>query len=125
MLDTGISQTFISWLQSILSNNRAHVQLLKVSSCTYYFKKGISQGSVLTPVLFLFYIKVLSTSLFSDSVTTLFVISIVTMFAIRNMPKLLRSLTSTSFTTGPGNESYFESKKSELCSFFTAANERK
>ena len=72
MLNTGISSTFIRWIQSFLNNRRAHVQLFNVFSSSRHFTQGLRQGSVLALLLFLFYINDLASLLNYDAVIALF-----------------------------------------------------
>ena len=72
MLDTGIPSTFIQWIWSFFNDRRARVQLFNVFSSSWRFYQGLSQGSVLAPLLFLFYINNLASSLNNDAVLALF-----------------------------------------------------
>ena len=72
MLDTGIPPTFMRWLRSLFSNLRACVQLLKVFSSSRRFTQGLTQGCVLAPLLFLFYVNNLASLLKDNAVIALF-----------------------------------------------------
>ena len=72
MLDTGISSTFICWIQSFFINHRACVQLFNAFSSSCRFTQGLPQGPVLDPLLFLFYINNLASLLNDDAVIALF-----------------------------------------------------
>ena len=56
-----------------MNDHRARVQLFNVFSSSQYFTQGLPQGSVLAPLLFLFYIKKLASLLNDDGVIALFV----------------------------------------------------
>ena len=72
ILDTGISSTFICWLQSFSNNRRTRVQLFYVFISSHHFTQGLPQGSLLAPLLFLFYINTLASWLNDDAVIALF-----------------------------------------------------
>ena len=72
MLDTSITPTFIQWIQSFFNDRRAHVQLFNIFSSIRRFTQGLPQVSVLAPLLFLFYINNLASSLSDDAVIALF-----------------------------------------------------
>ena len=72
MLNTGIPPTFIRWIRSFLTDRRGRVQLFNVFSSSRRFTQGLSQGSILVPLLFLFYINDLATTLNSDAAIALF-----------------------------------------------------
>ena len=72
MLNTGIPSPFIRWIRSFLDGRRARVQLFNVLSSSRRFTQGLPQGSVLAPLLFLFYINDLASLLNDDAVIVLF-----------------------------------------------------
>ena len=72
MLDTGIPSPFIHWICSFLNDRRPCVQLFNVLSSSQCFNQGLTQGSVLAPLLFLFYVNDLASSLSDDAVIALF-----------------------------------------------------
>ena len=71
-LDMGVPATIIRWLRSFLNNRRAEVQLFKVLSSSRRFRQGLPQGSVLAPLLSLFYINDLTNKLSVEAVIAMF-----------------------------------------------------
>ena len=76
MPDAGVPMTFIRWLHSFnhsfLTTCKARVQLHNVCSSSRCFNQGLSQGSILVPLLFLFYINNLAENLLNDAAVALF-----------------------------------------------------
>ena len=72
MLDTSIPSTFIHWIRFFFNEWRAHVQVFSVFSSSCRFTQGLPQDPVLAPLLYLFYINNLVSSLNDDAVIALF-----------------------------------------------------
>ena len=73
MLEGGIPRTFIHWLCYFLTYRWTCVQLHNVCSSSCCFNQGLPQGSVLAPLLLLFYINNLVENLSKDAVIALLV----------------------------------------------------
>ena len=56
MLNKGVPAVMIRWLVAFLRNRQARVRLDGKTGHTWKMKQGLPQGSVLSPLLFLFYI---------------------------------------------------------------------
>ena len=56
MLEKGVPPRYVRWLKGFLSNRQARVRLDGGVSRTRLFREGLPQGSVLSPLLFLFVI---------------------------------------------------------------------
>ena len=72
MLNTGIPSKFIHWVQSFHNDCRERVQLLSDFSSSQSFTQCLPQGSVLAPLLFLFYINDSTFLLIDDAVIVIF-----------------------------------------------------
>jgi ribonuclease HI len=63
LMDSGIPFPIVRWIRGFLTHRRASVRLNGVLSKTRVFREGLPQGSVLSPMLFLFVINTLRTRL--------------------------------------------------------------
>ena len=76
MMRKGVPPRFVLWIKALLTNRQANVRLGGVQSKNRLFREGVPQGSVLSPLLFLFVIDTLrdrlpdglNVSLFADDV---------------------------------------------------------
>ena len=56
MAEKGVPIQFLRWLRAFLTNRQANVRFCDATSKTTRMRQGLPQGSVLSPILFLFYI---------------------------------------------------------------------
>ena len=76
LLESGIPFPIITWIRGFLTHRRARVRLNGALSRNRVFREGLPQGSVLSPLLFLFVIDTLrarlppttNVSLYADDV---------------------------------------------------------
>ena len=66
LLDRGVPENYVTWLYSFFENRQARVKFNGELSKSKKMKQGLPQGSVLAPILFLFYINELATILPND-----------------------------------------------------------
>ena len=126
MLNTGIPLTFIRWIHSFLTDRRGCVQLFNIFSSSHRFTQGLPQGSVLAPLLFLFYINDLATTLNNDAVIALFAddISILTTACKREDAEATDpSVVSSVVTWSQEWKLNLNAEKSEVCPFSTWSND--
>ena len=126
MLNSSIPSPFICWIQFFLNNWRKHVQPFNVLSSSWHFTQGLPQGSVLAPLLFLFYINVLASLLNDDAVIALFAddISILTAACKKEDVEVVSQPVVTSVVIwSKGWKLKLNSNKSEVCSYSTWLND--
>ena len=72
LLNIGVPGGYVVWLSSFLQNRQARVRFNGELSKSRGMNQGLPQGSVLAPILFLFYINELAKLLPSDLVTAMY-----------------------------------------------------
>ena len=126
ILNTGISSPFICWIQSFLDDHRPRVQLFNVLSSSRRFTQGLPQGFLLAPLLFLFYINDLASSLDDDAVIALFVddVSILTTAHKKeDAEAAAQSIVTSVVIWSQEWKLKLSADKSELCLFSTWSND--
>ena len=126
VLNTGIPSTFIRWIRSFFNDRRGRVQLFNVISSSRRFTQGLSQGFVLAPLLFLFYINYLASTLKDDAVIALFAdnVSILTTACKRgDAETAAQSVVNSVVTWSQGWKLNLNAKKSEVCPLSTWSND--
>ena len=126
MLNTGTPPTFIRWIRSFLNDLRGRVQLFNVFSSSRRFTQGLPQSSVLAPLLFLFYVIDLASTLNDDAVIALFAddASIVTTACKReDAEAAAQSVVNSVVTWSQQWKLNLNAEKSEVCPFFTWSND--
>ena len=126
MLDTGIPSAFIHCLRSFFKDRRARVQLFNVFNSSCRFTQGLSKGSVLAPLLFLFYINNLASSLNNDVVLALFADDLLILTTARkkeDAKAAAQSVVNSVLICSQEWELNLNADKSELCPFSTWSND--
>ena len=72
MVDKGVPMPFVRWLSSFLQNRQARVRFNGTTSGCRPMRQGLPQGSVLAPLLFLFYINTLAEILPTNNLNCMF-----------------------------------------------------
>ena len=128
MLVMGIPITIIHWLRSFLNDRRARVQLFNVLSNSRRFKQGLPQGSVLSPLLFLFYINDLADELSDEDVIALFAGDVSILSTARNKADAERSVQAKVDIVSIWSQQWklqLNVGKSEVSAFSTLLNDSK
>ena len=115
MLNTGIPPTFVRWVCSFLIDRRVRAQLFNVFSSSCRFTQDLPQGSVLAPLLFLFYINDLATTVDNDAVIDI-------AHKREDAEATAQSVVSSVVTWSQEWKLNLNAEKSEVCLFSTWSN---
>ena len=124
----GTPATIIRWLRSFLNDRRARVQHFNVFSSSKRFRQGLPQGSVLAPLLFLFYINDLVNKLSEEAVIAMFADDVSVLTTARNKvvaENLAQAEADMAFQWGQQWKIELNIEKSEVCAFSTLPNNSK
>ena len=72
MLNTGVPHAYVKWLYQFLNNRQARVKFNGTTSSSHQLRQGLPQGSVLSPLLFIFYINSLAAKLPTNNINCIF-----------------------------------------------------
>ena len=72
MLNTGVPLLYVKWVHSFLQNRQARVRYDGTLGISRQFHQGLPQGSVLSPLLFLFYINNLANIIPNFNINAMF-----------------------------------------------------
>ena len=72
MLDLGVPDSYVRWIYQFLCNRQARVKFNGTTSSSRKLHQGVPQGSVLSPLLFIFYINNLAKLLPTDTINCMF-----------------------------------------------------
>ena len=126
MLDTGIPPTFIRWIQFFFNDRRVQIQLFNVFSSSRRFTQGLPESSVLAPLLFLFCINNLASSLNDGAVTALFADDVSILTTTRKKEEVeaaAQSVVNSVLIWSQVWKLNLSADKSEVCPFSTWSND--
>ena len=119
-------QRSVLTLFSLFNDRRARVQLFNIFSSSRRFKQVLPQGSVPAPLLFLFYINNLASSLNDDAVISLFaddVSFLTTAFKKEDAEAAAQAVVSSVLNWSQEWKLNLNADKSEVCPFSTWFND--
>ena len=125
MLNNGIPPTFIRWIRSFLNDHRGRVQLFNLFSSSQRFTQGLPQGYTLAPLLFLFYINDLASTLNDNAVIALFADDDSILTAAQKREDAEAAAQSVAISVVTWSQEWklnLNAEKSEVCPFSTWSN---
>ena len=125
MASKGVPLQFIRWISAFLMNRRGRVRYNNSLGKSRELKQGLPQGSVLAPLLFLFYIDTLAERLPDDTLNSLFADDITVLGTGRTLQEAQRKCQVAIDITVAWSKEYkmILSDKSECCAFTTFSHE--
>ena len=125
MASKGVPLQFIRWISAFLMNRRGRVRYNNSLGKSRELKQGLPQGSVLAPLLFLFYIDTLAERLPADTLNSLFADDITVLGTGRTLQEAQRKCQVAIDITVAWSKEYkmILSDKSECCAFTTFSHE--
>ena len=95
MLEKGVPSIYVQWLFGFLQNRQARVRFNGVLSNSQKMRQGLPQGSVLAPILFLFYINELADLLPPDPTISMYADDVSILATARKLEEAERSAQQT------------------------------
>ena len=128
MIDKGVPVTIVRWLRAFLSDRHARVRLHNVLSKSRIMQQGLPQGSVLAPLLFLFYINNLADLLPKDNLNCMFADDVSILATDRSSPAAQAKVQSAIDIVVRWSKEWklsLNAAKSEGCFFSSWSNDAK
>ena len=113
---------YIRWLRALLENRQVNVRFCNAMSKTCKMRQGLPQGSVLSPLLFVFYINELAELLPPDVLSSLFADDVTILGTHRKCEeaaKLAQAAVTIVVEWSKKAKLKLNASKSECCSFST------
>ena len=120
MLNTGIPQMMSCWIRFFHNDHRERVEFFNVFSSSRRFAQRLPQGSLVAPLLFLFYINDLATALNNDSVIAQLFLT--TAHKREDAEAAAQSVVRSVVTWSQEWKLNLNAEKSEVCPFSTWSN---
>ena len=120
LLDRGVPHHYVAWLNNFLNNRQAKVQFNGATSRSRKIVQGLPQGSVLAPILFLFYINQMAEQLPDNITASLYADDVAILASSTSKPqavKLAQEATNTVSTWSKEWKLTLNGSKSEYMIF--------